>query len=105
MTPTEQDQVTPFAAPVTLTPFSTVAVPITATQLIAPGYGHYYIQITNTTTGILYVSDRNTVGNNATSFALPANATMPAFLIYATTGVWVAAATAGSISVLLQPKP
>jgi hypothetical protein len=98
------DQPTPLAAPVTLTPFSTVAVPVTPLQLIASGYAHYYLTIVNTGTGIVYVSNMNTVGNNATSFALPAGATMPTFLIYSTTGIWVSAATAGPISVLLLPK-
>jgi hypothetical protein len=45
------------------------------------------------------------VGSNATSFALPTGATMPPLLIYSTTGIWVAAATAGPVSVMLQPKP
>jgi hypothetical protein len=106
MTPTTDPagQPTPQAAPVTLTRFSTVAVPATALQLIAGGpYTSWYVTIVNATTGILYVSNLNTVGNNATSFALPAGATMPTFKINSTTGIWVAAATAGSISVMLTP--
>jgi hypothetical protein len=71
----------------------------TATQLTPPGPGNYVLYLLNSVAaGKLYISDKNTVGANATSFMLPTGVYAPAIPVQGS--VWVNSDTAGPISVL-----
>lgn len=90
---------------VVLKPFNNVALATgNAYNLVAPGSGHYYFSILNLGTGDVAISNANTVSaTDPGSYLLPPNLSLSP-LAWGTTGVWVAAAAAESISVALLPR-
>lgn len=87
-----------------LGPYNTITLAASTPQQLVGPAGHYNLTIYNSGTGALYISGANTVGANATSFALPANLSVT-IVVWGTTGIWVSSgAAAGSASVLLAPR-
>lgn len=87
-----------------LGPFNTITLASgTPQQLVGPA-GHYNLTLFNSGANPVYISGANTVGANATSFALPINMSVT-MVVWGATGVWVSSgAAAGSVSALLQPR-
>jgi len=77
---------------------STINTPV---QVSPPSAGHWVMYIFNTAGGKLYISDKNTVGNNATSFMVPTNLYSPGLPV--TDPVWISSDTVGSVSVCFMP--
>jgi len=92
------------AAVAPLTPFATVNLAAATPTQLTYASGHCFLVITNTTSGIVYLSNLSTVGANATSFAIPAGQALPAIPVYGPTGIWVSAVTAGPLSVMVLPR-
>ena len=82
-----------------LTTYSSIPLVVnTPVQVTLPtSAGHYTLYLLNTIAGgKLYISDRNTAGNNATSFMLPTGLYSPALPV--SNPVWIASDTAGTVS-------
>jgi acyl CoA:acetate/3-ketoacid CoA transferase beta subunit len=92
----------------TLGLYNTVTlVATTPVQLLPPGTAHYFFEIYNDGPGHLYISNANTVGANATSFALATGQTITLPVMGGTdvsSGVWVASDQAGTASVAMLPR-
>jgi len=89
-------------AAITLQPYNTIAVTAAAQQLVAPGPGHYYIQILNLGPGNLFIKNAGTVAAaDPASFELPLGLSI---MPYVTGGIWVCADAAGKCSVALVPQ-
>jgi hypothetical protein len=92
---------TPVVSPYTLLSFQSLTlVANTPVQVTPPGTGHYVICFLNTIGGKFFISDKNTVGANLTSYTLPDGLYSPNLPLSHT--LWVASDTGGTISVYVR---